>query len=110
MLLTLVKGQDRTNKLYATRCASVVCYFTESDDGGAVLHTERGSGATLWDYEACARAVRTDVIAFVADRLHVAACDVFKCSFDDLLKVADPDLPEEYRFARRDNRPYPRRF
>lgn len=106
----LVKGQDRTIKLYATRCASVVCYFTESDDGGTVLHTDRGSGATLWDFEACAREVRADVLAFVGERLRIPAGDVLKCKFAHLVGAADPDLPEEYRFARRDNRAYPRRF
>lgn len=111
MLLTLVKESDRARKLYATRCASVVCFFTESDDdGGVVLHVEPGRGAWLLNYEAIANEVRAEVLAEVAGRLKVSATDVLKCTFDDLLKVADPDLPPEYRFARPTNRAYPRRF
>lgn len=110
MLLTVVKSPDRTSRLYATRCASVVCFFTESEDGGVALITEQGSGATLWDYEATARDVRADVLQYVAARMKVDASEVLKARYSDLTKIADPDLAEEYRFARRDNRAFPRRF
>lgn len=110
MLLTLVTGSDRIRKLYGTRCASVVCYFSETDDGGVVLNTEQGSGTWLSVYEAVAPQVRAEVLGMVAARLNISAADVLRCTFDDLVKVADPDLPPEYQFARPTNRAYPRRF
>jgi hypothetical protein len=110
MLLTFVTGSDAGRKLYATRCASVVCYFSENDDGGVVLNTEQGSGTWPSVFEAVANDVRAAVLAMVAARLKVTVADVLNCKFADLVKVADPDLPPEYRFARPSNRAYPRRF
>lgn len=110
MLVT--HDQDRRDRIWVTRFATVGTYFTANDDGdGVILHVEPGFTAYTPQFEAIKDDVREAVIAEIAGRLNIAPDDVFRQSMAALRAVADPDLPSEYRYARRSkNRSYPRQF
>jgi hypothetical protein len=55
-------------------------------------------------------AVLAHALDEIARRLGVDATRLSLCKFDDLVRIADPELPPEYRYASRSNRAYPRRF
>lgn len=109
MLMTVCTEQGE-QRVYISRFASVVTYFTADDDGGGVtLHVEPGPLAFDCAYARTADAVRQAVIAHVAGRLGVAPAELLAASFATLKELADAPLPAHYRYARRSqNRAYPR--
>lgn len=110
MLLT--HDQDRPDRIWVTQFATVGTYFTANDEGdGVILHVEPGFTAYPPHFEAIKDDVRDAVIAEIAARLNISPDDVLRQSMAALRAVADPDLPSEYRYARRSkNRAYPRSF
>jgi hypothetical protein len=101
MLLTVVRTEDGPSRVYATRHASIVTYFTETDDGGVALHAEPGFIAYPWDFVAWEKPVREAVLAEVASRLCIPVEDVARQPLAAIERVADPDLPEHYHYATR---------
>ena len=110
MLIT-VCTENREHRVYVTRFASVLCYFTSDEEsGGVTLHTEPGLMTWPCEYERCVEAVREAVIQHVAGELQIGPAQLFSVSFKDLKDVAVPELPEHYRYSRRTNkRAYPTR-
>ncbi|ODA66043.1 hypothetical protein A7A08_03057 [Methyloligella halotolerans] len=110
MLISLCTelGEQR---VYITRFASVLSYFTADEDtGGVTLHTEPGLMAWPSEYERNVEAVRQAIVASVAERLGVDPTRLFSVSMAALKEIAAPELPEHYRYARRSkNRAYPAR-
>lgn len=101
MLLTAAHefGQWR---IYATRFASVVTYFTEDEStGGVKLHLEAGFAAAPGELERNGDAVRAVVLGEIGRRLGIPSDDVLGCTLKALRGVADPELPDHYRYARR---------
>ena len=104
-----LEAADR--RVWVTRFNSVVTYFTSKADGGVELHIEPGFAADPYRSDAITQEVRDAVLVHVAERLGVAVGEVLQQPMSTLASVADPELPPEYRYARRSqNRSYPRRF
>lgn len=106
---TLDEGEDR---VYVTRFASVATYFTASeDDTGVVLHVEPGLFSDPATFARSAHDVELAALREVGVRLGVPPEDVSRQSFAALKRIADPELPEHYRYARRSkNKAVPIRF
>lgn len=101
MLLTTVREMGET-RVYATRFASIVTYFTEdAATGGVKLHFEGGFTCAPNDLARNGEAVRDAVISAVALRLKVQPAEVLALSIKALRDAADPELPEHYRYHRR---------
>ena len=100
MLLTSVH-EEGADRVYLTRFGSVTCYFTDAEGGGMQLHIEPGLFAYPPEYERNRDAVRVAVLETAAGRLGVAPDEVLQQPLKSLKAVADPDLPEHYRFAKR---------
>lgn len=101
MILTSCECEDGTTRIYATQFASVVTYFTERPDGTLALISEPGMTAYPWDFKQNEQAVRDEVVRVVAERLSVAPEKVLASSLADIAQVAEPALPESYRYASR---------
>jgi hypothetical protein len=101
--------ENREHRVYVTRFASVVSYFTSDEEsGGVTLHTEPGLMTWPSEYERSVDSVRQAIIEHVATQLQIDPSQLFSVSFKDLKAIAVPDLPEHYRYARRTkNRAYP---
>lgn len=110
MILTACRDEG-VERVHVTRFASVETWFTEDEGGsGLVLHVAPGHLAFPQDFERNKAAVRAAVLSEVADRLGVPEEAVLSQPFKRLKAIADPDLPEHYRYARRSkNRAYPLR-
>lgn len=101
MLMTFARDDDAPDRIYMTRHATVVSYFAESDDGSVVLVTEPGFVAYPTAYALAEPAVRRAALEEAARRLATTVENVVACSFADLKKVCDPELPRHYRYASR---------
>lgn len=101
MIVTLTETDEGNRRLYATRFATVVTYFTETEDGGVFLNTEPGWAAMPHDYIAARDSVAEAVVAELATRLGIEPSMVLQQRFRDLAAVADPELPAAYRYASR---------
>lgn len=104
--------ENRQERIYVTRFASVISFFTrdETDPERAVLNLEPGMLAYPAAFDEAADHVRQAVLAFIADRLGIAIEQVLTISFEALKDICDPDLADHYRYARSKNRAYPRSF
>lgn len=111
MLMTAAL-EDGERRVYVTRFASVVSYFTPAESGeGIDLIIEPGHLTFPSDFERNKKAVRESILDFVSLRLCVLADDVLKLPLKHLEKIADPALPDHYKYARRSkNRSVPGRF
>lgn len=110
-MLISVCTESGEQRVYVSRFASVITYFTSDEDGsGVVLHTEPGLMAWPCEYERNVDAVRQATIDHVAGRLGIDPAELFSLSLKVLKDIADPMLPEHYRYARRSkNRAYANR-
>jgi len=104
--------ENNQERIYVTRFASVVTYFTrdERDPDRATLCIEPGLFAYPETFAQAADHVRTDILDFVAGKLGIAAQQVLTLPFAALLSICEPELPDFYRYARSKNRAYPRAF
>ncbi len=110
MIITLAR-EDGKERIYLTRFASVCCYLTDdgSDAGGCTLTVEPGLYAYPPEFERIAPAVEEAILAELAARIGIEPDHVLQQPFARLKSLADPELPEHYRFAKRTkNRAYPR--
>ncbi|MFD0986155.1 hypothetical protein [Methyloligella solikamskensis] len=99
MTLSNENGEQR---VYISRFASVVTYFTSDEEGGGVvLHVEPGHLAFASEFDRNAELVRMAVIADVAGRLDIDPRQLLAMRFEQIKELADPPLPEHYRYARR---------
>jgi len=108
MSLSIENGEQR---IYMSRFASVVTYFTSDEEsGGVVLHVEPGHLAFASEFDRNAGLVREAVLVEVAGRLGVDTVQLLAVPFEQIKELADPPLPEHYRYARRSqNRAFPHR-
>lgn len=91
MFLTPDYSDDGELRLYASRTSSVVAYFTEDGDGGALMRLEPGWLAYPDQISTGAyMGIRAAVLEDVATRLSCEAHEVERHSFGQLLAVADP--------------------
>jgi hypothetical protein len=110
MILTVTHKDDGLRRLYCGRGMSIVAVFDETEEGGNTVRCEPGFACYPDVFSRDAPAVLAYAIDEVARRLGIASSSIATCRFDELARVADPDLPPEYCYARRSNRAYPRRF
>ena len=81
----------------------------DEESGGVVLHVEPGHLTFGSEFDRNAELVRGAVLAEVAGRLGIDAVRLLAVPFEQIKELADPPLPEHYRYARRgQNRAYPR--
>jgi len=111
MLITHIM-EDGEARIYVTRFASIVSYFTENPSrNGVTLHIEPGLLAYPADFERSRDALHSDVVSFVSQRLNISTEDLLKQPFRTLRDAADPAIADCYRYARRSkNRAVPRSF
>ncbi len=96
MLLTHDIDDDGETRVYATRGHTIVSYFTEDNDGGAVLHMEPGFLADPRYIDIATYAgVRRTVLEEAARRLCCERHEVELHSFGRILEIAD--APSKYR-------------
>lgn len=88
-------------RLYMTRFNSVTAYFTDDGEEGTALHIEPGFFADPAAYLRTYDDVRSAVLAEAALRLQVPVDEVLIQPFSKLKRIATPDLPDHYRYARR---------
>lgn len=108
MIITACR-EEGIDRVYVTRFASITTYFTEDEEsGGVMLHVEPGLFSYPSEFLRHKDAVRAVILSDVAQRLGVGEQDVLRQSFSSLKEIADPVLPEHYRYAKRTkNRAYP---
>lgn len=106
-MLATLDQTETSPRLYFGRGNSIISYFTPRSDGhGCELCLEPGFHAYPRDFEMHRDEVRLAVLAEAALRLGVAVGEVLALPFTVLQGIADPDVPEKYRFAtRRRGRP-----
>ena len=94
--------EEGIERVYVTRFASVLSYFTANDEGGGVrLHVEPGLTTYPSEFHRQKAGVRDAVLAEIAGRLGISMETVLQTCLSDLKKIADPELPEHFRYARR---------
>lgn len=93
--------EDGVERIYVTRFCSVRCFFEQEGRQGVSFHIEPGLYAYPPEYERIKDAVGTAVLAELAQRLGISADAVLAQSFSTLMSIADPALPDHYRYARR---------
>ncbi len=96
MLLTQDIDDDGETRVYATRGHTIVSYFSEDTEGGAVLHMEPGflSDPRYIDIATYA-GVRRAVLEEAARRLRCECHEVEMHPFSRILEIAD--APSRYR-------------
>jgi len=105
MLLTATREAGEL-RVYVTRFASVVTYFTEdASTGGMKLYVEPGFISIPSEVERLAPYVREAALEEAARRLEVSPAEVLTLSLNALRERADPDVPEYYRYASRRRAP-----
>lgn len=111
MLLTQAL-EDGKRRVYVTRFASVVSYFAPAESGeGTDLIIQPGHLTFPSDFERNKDAVRHSILDYVSLRLGVLPDDVTTLPLKHLEQIADPALPDHYKYARRSkNRSVPGRF
>lgn len=106
-MIVNIDREEGEERIYVTRFASVISYFTAAEKGVS-LNVIPGHTCYASEFERARDEVRACVLAEIAARLGTEPGQVCQCSMGELRKIADPELPKRYRYARRrDNRPYP---
>jgi hypothetical protein len=99
-------GEDR---VYFTRFNSVLSYVKSNrHDNALSLVLEPGMGADPYIFDRVKDDLHAHVMAELARRLGVSIEEALTQRLSDVKRIADPDLPDHYRYARRSkNRAYP---
>jgi hypothetical protein len=80
---------------------SIVAVFDETEEGGCTARCEPGFACYPDVFARDAPHVLAYALEEVAKRLGIEPDTVTQCRFIDLARVADPELPPEYQFARK---------
>lgn len=99
MLITTAT-EDNVEKVYVNRFGSVVCYFTAARRG-VELNVEPGMYTYPAAFAQDGPAMGACVMALVAARLGISEDEVLRQPFSALKRIADPPLPNRYRYASR---------
>lgn len=102
MLITYTTDEG-SERIYLTRFSSVCCYIEpEADDARTLrLRVEPGFSAYGPEFERNRDAVAAAALNEVAARLGIGPDEVLQQPFARLKSIADPELPPQYRYARR---------
>lgn len=103
MLLSRARD-EHLDRIYVTRFASIITYFSEGEGGGMELHVQPGLFAYGPQFERDNDAVREAVLAEAARRLGVEPDAVLAQPYKHLKGCVDPDLDPYYRFAPKSSR------
>jgi hypothetical protein len=110
MILTDEITTSGERRIYFTQFATVVTYFTESEDGGVAVHAEPGEFACPWSTTPeKIEGVRLAMLAEVARRLDCDVAAVVAKTLDEIAAVSDPLLDARPHWASRAKRRIPGR-
>ena len=111
MLITFAQ-EDGQARVYVTRFSSVSTYFTECEgEGGIMLNIEPGLTTDPFMFERILPEIESSILEHIALLLAVPLQAVLYVSFSELRKLAVPELPQKYRYARSSkNRSVPRSY
>lgn len=109
MILTLIANEGEPRRIVANRTGSIFVVFTETEDGWTTVRAEAGWVTYPWEFERYGNAVLTATLNEAARRLNIPAEEVRRLRFSELERIADPELPPQYRYASRSREPS-RRF
>lgn len=100
-MIFTVADEPGSKRVYVTRYASVVSYFSDDGEGGVKLTIEPGFAAYMPDFERAAPDMYLYILHETARRLSIHVTLVLRQSFKTIASIADPELPGYYRFAKR---------